>query len=172
MPIPCPTECLTRWRCVNTPVGSILLTHHQHGRIETTFDLSETRKPDGIHDPSLLPKVAQWLATCTEQHAGPAPTRVPDGPPFHRACWKACRQIKLGHTKTYAELAAMAGRPGAARAAGTAMRTNPQSLLTPCHRVVSRSGLGGFSGATSSHSPWLQLKSRLLTLEQASTHTL
>ena len=48
------------------------------------------------------------------------------------------------------------------------MRHNPQSLLTPCHRVVSSAGLGGFAGSTDRHSDWLQLKSQLLKLEQAS----
>ena len=55
--------------------------------------------------------------------------------------------VPWGDTVTYGELAAMAGYPGAARAAGTACRMNPFSLVVPAHRVVAAGGrLGGFAG--------------------------
>jgi O-6-methylguanine DNA methyltransferase len=45
---------------------------------------------------------------------------------------------------TYGELAVLAGRPGAARAAGSVCATNRYAVVVPCHRVVSSNGLGGF----------------------------
>ena len=67
--------------------------------------------------------------------------------PFAQAAWKACRAIPYGQTVSYKELAARAGRPGAARAAGTAMRRNPCPIIIPCHRVCASDGsLGGYSG--------------------------
>lgn len=55
-------------------------------------------------------------------------------------------EVPAGETVTYGELAEMAGRPGAARAVGTAMRKNPVQLLIPCHRVVAANGIGGYGG--------------------------
>ncbi|MBT7352431.1 MAG: MGMT family protein, partial [Phycisphaerae bacterium] len=80
--------------------------------------------------------------------------------------WAACRNIPLGETRTYAELASMAGTPKAARAAGSAMRNNPMSLITPCHRVVAASDLGGYAGDRDPESVNLSLKSKILRIEQ------
>lgn len=55
------------------------------------------------------------------------------------------RQVKPGYPVTYAELAALAGRPAAVRAAATACARNQVALFIPCHRVVrSGGGLGGY----------------------------
>jgi O-6-methylguanine DNA methyltransferase len=81
-------------------------------------------------------------------------------PLFHRAAWEACRSIPLGETRSYAWLAANAGRPGAYRAAGQAMARNRLSLVVPCHRVIgSDGGLHGYGGGG------LAVKARLLRLE-------
>jgi methylated-DNA-[protein]-cysteine S-methyltransferase len=57
------------------------------------------------------------------------------------------REVPWGETVTYGELALMAGAPGAARAVGTTMATNPVPLVVPCHRVVASGGrIGGYGG--------------------------
>lgn len=82
---------------------------------------------------------------------------------FQRAALDALARVPLGTMRTYGELAAEAGRPGAARAIGRAMATNPFPLVYPCHRVVGASGkLTGFSGEGG-----IKLKERLLRLEGA-----
>lgn len=63
--------------------------------------------------------------------------------PFSQAVLAACRAIPRGEVRTYAELAAEAGRPGTARAVGSVMRRNPVPLLIPCHRVVRGDGVIG-----------------------------
>ncbi|MBN2470218.1 MAG: methylated-DNA--[protein]-cysteine S-methyltransferase [Anaerolineae bacterium] len=66
--------------------------------------------------------------------------------PFRESVLRACASIPFGQTVTYGELAARAGHPGAARAAGGAMAHNPIGLVIPCHRVVGCDrGLHGFS---------------------------
>src|SRR3990170_2399220 len=73
--------------------------------------------------------------------------RIVGGTPFQRAVWQAMLSIPRGATISYAELARRVGRPGAARAVGQAVGSNPVPLLIPCHRVVaSDGGLGGFGG--------------------------
>jgi AraC family transcriptional regulator of adaptative response/methylated-DNA-[protein]-cysteine methyltransferase len=64
---------------------------------------------------------------------------------FQRRVWEALRRIPTGETRTYAELAAEIGRPGAQRAVGRACATNPIALVVPCHRALrSDGGLGGY----------------------------
>ena len=107
----------------------------------------------------------------------PDPKRIgawlPKEPPFLAACWRAAIQIPRGETRTYAWLAAAAGRPTAHRAAAHAMARNPLALLVPCHRVVGTNDMGGFCGfkpSTSRNqtSHWaLTLKNRLLQIESS-----
>jgi methylated-DNA-[protein]-cysteine S-methyltransferase len=66
---------------------------------------------------------------------------------FVRRTLAACREIPCGRVITYGGLAAALGTPGAARAVGNAMGSNPFALIIPCHRVIrSGGGLGGFGG--------------------------
>lgn len=65
---------------------------------------------------------------------------------FKDRIYTLARQIPKGKVATYGQLAALAGNPGAARAVGGAMRTNPDIPATPCHRVVASNGaLTGYS---------------------------
>lgn len=77
---------------------------------------------------------------------------------FQKRVFAVAREIPRGRTMTYGDVALLSGKPGAARAVGRAMASNPFAILVPCHRVVSRSGLGGFSWG-------LELKKKLLALE-------
>ena len=79
--------------------------------------------------------------------------------PFQRAVADALRGVPRGEVVTYGELAALAGFPGAARAAGSFCARNRFALLVPCHRVVGAGGIGGY-GTTGTH-----VKRRLLALE-------
>jgi methylated-DNA-[protein]-cysteine S-methyltransferase len=83
--------------------------------------------------------------------------------PFHRASLVTLRdEVPWGETVTYGELACMAGRPGAARAVGSAVASNPVPIVVPCHRVLAAKGLGGYGGSAPSR---LAVKRRLLELE-------
>jgi methylated-DNA-[protein]-cysteine S-methyltransferase len=79
--------------------------------------------------------------------------------PFHRACVEALRAVPRGEVVTYGELAALAGRPGAARAAGTFCARNAVPIFVPCHRVVAADGIGSYG------SSGVDYKRRLLALE-------
>ena len=78
---------------------------------------------------------------------------------FQRRCGAALRAVPRGEVVTYGELAALAGAPGAARAAGSFCARNRLGLFVPCHRVVAAGGLGSYG----SHG--LAYKRRLLELE-------
>jgi O-6-methylguanine DNA methyltransferase len=82
------------------------------------------------------------------------------GTPFQRSVWGRVLQIPYGARATYGEVARGLGRPRAARAVGAANGANPVPILVPCHRLVGASGdLTGYGGG-------LELKDRLLRLEQ------
>jgi methylated-DNA-[protein]-cysteine S-methyltransferase len=79
--------------------------------------------------------------------------------PFQAELAGALRRVPWGDIVSYGELAALAGRPRAARAAGTFCAHNRFSLVLPCHRVVGAEGIGGYGSAG------VALKRRLLSLE-------
>lgn len=62
------------------------------------------------------------------------------GGAFMQECWAALRQVRGGTVVSYAQLAGLAGRPSASRAAGTACATNLIAPFVPCHRVVRAGG--------------------------------
>ena len=74
------------------------------------------------------------------------------------AIYRSVRQVGYGKTATYGEIAARVGT--SARAVGQAMARNPTPLVVPCHRIVAKNGLGGFT-------PPLQIKRDLLAMERS-----
>jgi len=79
--------------------------------------------------------------------------------PFQRALVDALRAVPRGEVVSYGELAALAGRPRAARAAGALCAANRFAFVVPCHRVVAADGIGGYG------SVGVEVKRRLLALE-------
>jgi methylated-DNA-[protein]-cysteine S-methyltransferase len=79
---------------------------------------------------------------------------------FYGDCARALRAVPRGEVVTYGELAALAGRPGAARAAGTFCARNRLAPFVPCHRVVAAGGIGSYG------SLGVDYKRRLLAFEQ------
>jgi methylated-DNA-[protein]-cysteine S-methyltransferase len=78
---------------------------------------------------------------------------------FRREVLSVTARIPYGQTTSYGQVAARAGSPLAARAAGTALATNPLPILLPCHRVLRSTGvIGPYRGGT-------EAKRRLLSLE-------
>jgi methylated-DNA-[protein]-cysteine S-methyltransferase len=70
----------------------------------------------------------------------------PEGTDFRRRLWRAMTDIPYGETRTYGDLARVAG--GSPRAVGGACGANPLPILIPCHRVLAAGGrFGGYSGA-------------------------
>jgi AraC family transcriptional regulator of adaptative response/methylated-DNA-[protein]-cysteine methyltransferase len=59
---------------------------------------------------------------------------------FRRRVWEALRRIPAGETRSYGEIAAAVGAPGAARAVGSACAANPVAVVVPCHRVIGSDG--------------------------------
>jgi len=67
------------------------------------------------------------------------------GAVFTRRVWGALRRIPYGETRSYGEVAKAVGSGKSCRAVGNACAANPFPILVPCHRVVGKDGIGGFS---------------------------
>jgi methylated-DNA-[protein]-cysteine S-methyltransferase len=83
-----------------------------------------------------------------------------NGTDFQLKVWKALQNLPYGETRSYGELAALAGNPRASRAIGMANNRNPIPVIIPCHRIIGSDGnLTGYAGG-------LELKQKLLELEK------
>ena len=106
------------------------------------------------------------LAEAFEQYFCGAETDLrfpldPVGSEFQIAVWRALLEISYGQTRTYAQIAAAAGQPQGARAAGLACNQNPITILIPCHRVIGADGkLVGYNGGVTRKKFLLGLESR------------
>lgn len=65
--------------------------------------------------------------------------------PVYREILESIRIIPYGNTSTYGEVAKKLGRLKSSRVVGNAMRSNPCPIVVPCHRIIGKNGLGGYS---------------------------
>ena len=115
-------------------------------------------QPLELDPDELAARVAAFLAGADEGFDD-VPLDLGDRTPFQHAIASALRAVPRGEVVSYAELAALAGHPGAQRAVGTFCAQNSFAFLLPCHRVVGSAGIGGFGSAG------IAVKRRLLALE-------
>jgi AraC family transcriptional regulator of adaptative response/methylated-DNA-[protein]-cysteine methyltransferase len=97
---------------------------------------AEIRSGSGEH--------SKWVRAIVQHLAGTNPQlELPTdviATAFQRRVWEALREIPLGATRTYSEVARSIGQPTAVRAVARACATNPTSIVVPCHRVVRADG--------------------------------
>ncbi len=159
------------YRRVDSPIGSLLLVATERGLVRVAFasqdhdrvldQLATAISPRVLEAPRRLDPAAREL---DEYFAGTRrdfdlPLDLTTTGEFRRAVQLLLPTIGYGRTVSYSELAALAGRPAAVRAVGTACATNPLPVVVPCHRVLRGDGsLGGYLGG-------LEAKRTLLDLE-------
>jgi AraC family transcriptional regulator, regulatory protein of adaptative response / methylated-DNA-[protein]-cysteine methyltransferase len=142
-----------RWAVVPTSLGPMLVAATGKGVCRLSFgeDGSAIRQrfpnaeliEGGAEFEALLAQVVAAVETPGDFAHIPIDVK---GTAFQEAIWHELRRIPLGETRTYAQLAAAAGNPGAVRAAGSANGANHVSVLIPCHRVIRTDGsLGGYA---------------------------
>ena len=157
-----------RYAMLDTPLGRMLVAATSKGICRLTFDEDvaalNRRFPNADIRPAdtamgaLISGVMEAIETPTAVHDLPIDVA---GTAFQEAVWKELRKIPPGETRSYADIAAAIGEPGAVRAVGTANGSNPIAILVPCHRVIRSDGtLGGYAGG-------LDRKRQLLAAEGA-----
>ena len=145
-----------RWAVALTSLGPMLVAATERGVCRLSFDEGEAELQSRFPNATLLPAddaMADLVGRAVA--AVETPGRMPSlpldvaGTAFQQAVWAALMAIPPGETRSYAQIAAAVGRPGAVRAAGSANAANSVAVLIPCHRVVRTDGsLGGYAWGT------------------------
>lgn len=142
-----------RWRVAQSSLGPMLIAATEKGFCRISFDEGEAelrrrfpRADIRAGDGGFADLAARVVALVDQDgRADDLPVDV-QGTAFQQAVWEALRAIPPGETRSYAQIAVAAGRPGAVRAAGSACGGNQLAVLIPCHRVVRSDGeLGGYA---------------------------
>jgi methylated-DNA-[protein]-cysteine S-methyltransferase len=135
------------------------------GRV-VEHDLPAPTRVPSRNPAETVPEASRWIVERVTAYLAGERVMFADVPldldwctPFQRAAAEALRAVPWGEVVTYGELAALAGRPGAQRAAGAFCAGNRLALFLPCHRVVAAGGIGGYGTSG------VELKRRLLRLE-------
>lgn len=156
-----------RWAVVDTSLGRMLVAATDKGVCRLSFN--EGREALAARFPRAeLVEGGAGFAVLLQQVVGAVEAPGTDhtipldvqGTAFQQAVWRELRRIPAGETRSYAEIAAAVGKPGAVRAAGSANGANNVAVLIPCHRVIRTDGtLGGYAYG-------LEIKQRLLDKER------
>ncbi|HBS92542.1 MAG TPA: methylated-DNA--[protein]-cysteine methyltransferase [Firmicutes bacterium] len=141
---------------VMTPLGPLFLRATEKGLSEAYFGEGEERESSPLLEEAAR-QVSQWFSGERREFDLALDLR---GTEFQRSVWKQLQAIPRGQQRSYGQIANTIGKPGAARAVGSACGANPIILIIPCHRVLAADGsLGGFSAG-------LDLKRRLLAADK------
>lgn len=145
-----------------SPVGVLAVEAVDDGLVGVSFgERGPSRPGPSARARAHLEQAEQALRDYFAGRPPRLPPLVLGGSPFQRAVWEALQAIPWGEVRSYGEVAARVGCPGAARAVGGANHQNPIAILIPCHRVVQAGGrLGGYGGG-------LEVKRWLLSHEAA-----
>ncbi len=150
-------------RLLRTPVGILRVTANERGVTAIERISRASAVPRAKVSARATRHVDMAVRQLREYFAG---TRrnftVPlhlEGTEFQQQAWAAMRNIRYGHTMSYAQQAKAIGKPKAMRAVGSANGANPIPIIVPCHRVIASDGsLGGYALG-------VKMKRALLALE-------
>ncbi|AKH41996.1 Bifunctional transcriptional activator/DNA repair enzyme Ada [Croceibacterium atlanticum] len=143
-----------RWAVVETTLGPMLVAATDKGVCRLSFNEGEEHLRARFPQAELVPGGAEFAGLLDKvvaavEQPGSGGADVPldvQGTAFQEKVWQELRRIPPGETRSYAEIAAAVGNPGAVRAAGSANGANNVAVLIPCHRVVRSDGtLGGYA---------------------------
>ena len=151
-----------------SPVGPLFLAASIKGLVRLEFEARTQRLHPTIELSESKTVLAPYLRELNEYFAGerrefsiPLDLRGTD---FQLSCWRALLEIPYGETRSYRDIAQAIDHPHAYRAVGMSNNRNPVAIIVPCHRVIASSGsLCGYGGG-------LDIKGKLLDLEQARVH--
>ena len=160
----------------DTPLGTIVVGATREGLVrlglpsedeaEVLQELAERVSPRVLHASrgSLTQtrrELDEYFGHTRQEFDVPLDWRLSSG--FRREVLRATAAIPYGHTATYRDVATSAGSPGATRAAGSALATNPLPIVVPCHRVLpTGGGLGGYRGGPEAKAVLLGLEGILV----------
>ncbi len=142
-----------RWAVVPTSLGTMLVAATDKGVCRLSFEETAANLAVRFPNAELIEGGGEFAALLEQVIAAveqPGDARhIPldvQGTAFQQAVWRELQRIPPGETRSYAQIAAAVGKPGAVRAAGSANGANNVAVLIPCHRVIRSDGaLGGYA---------------------------
>jgi AraC family transcriptional regulator of adaptative response/methylated-DNA-[protein]-cysteine methyltransferase len=160
-----------RYTSVNSPLGFLTIAATERGLCSVRLGETEAELEAGLRNEFRYAtlrraddELRQWLQALVDYLSGDR--SVPELPSdvkataFQLRVWEALREIPLGTTVSYSDIASVIGQPTAVRAVARACATNPIALVVPCHRVLPKAGgVGGYRWGVTR-------KQKLLALEQ------
>jgi len=151
---------------INSPVGRLGIITKDDAVYGVEFlTSSELLTPKDVFTKKVVAQLDAYFNDSAFQFDLPL---VTEGRPFQQSVWCALRKIPIGETRTYSDMSeTLKSGP---RAVGNACRHNPIPIIIPCHRIVAKLGLGGFSGQTSGEK--MDIKTWLLRHEGSLNHAL
>ena len=126
---------------IPSPVGQLTIDEDNAAIVAIRW----AEEPAGNGSPLLAEAARQLEAYFASRLSHFDLPLAPAGSPFEARVWAAMQQIPYGETRSYGDLASAIG--SAPRPVGRACGHNPIPIVIPCHRVLARGGLGGYSGA-------------------------
>lgn len=142
-----------RFVMADSPLGPLLIAATAKGICRLSFAEDEAGLRRRFPKADVRPDdgtIAPWVEQALAEIERPSDHQLPldvRGTAFQEKVWAELRKVPLGQTRSYAQIAAAVGVPGAVRAVGTANGANPVAVLVPCHRVIRSDGsLGGYGG--------------------------
>lgn len=111
------------------------------------IDYATTSTPSTSSQNKIIQVICDELAAYFKNpsHSFTIPLHL-HGTPFQQRVWEALRRIPSGTTLTYGDLAKQLHT--SPRAIGNACRANPIPIIIPCHRILAKNHLGGYTGKT------------------------
>lgn len=161
------------YRALDSPVGPLLIAATDRGLVRLAFasegfdavlaDLAARIGPRILRAPDRLDEAARQVEGYFQgTRTGfdlPLDHRLSSG--FRASVQALLPGIGYGQTRTYKQMAELAGNPRAVRAVGSACATNPIPIVVPCHRVLrSDGGLGGYRGGLAAKRTLLAMEAR------------
>lgn len=143
----------------NSPIGKLMLVENRNTQISGIYLKKETSENlENLKTP-LLKELEKQLNEYFEGRRKtfeiPFKQRLT---PFQKEVYDVLKDVNYGYTVTYGDIAYLLNKDKGARAVGNALGRNNILILVPCHRVLGKNSLGGFTGGIS-------IKRKLLEIE-------
>jgi methylated-DNA-[protein]-cysteine S-methyltransferase len=162
------TASVIQYSEIDSPLGCILLAGAE-GIVRGLYFHDQKYLPQERghwqRNDAAFPAIRQQLASyfAGEGTAFDGAVSPFGGTEFQRLVWASLKQIPLGQTCSYSQLATRMGCPAAVRAVAAAVGRNPVSLIVPCHRVIGAGGsLTGYAGGLERKRWLLEHEARIL----------
>jgi len=159
----------------DSPFGHMIIASTERGICYMAFEEDELVAVDSLRTkfPNAVfrqqPDAHQQNALLFFQHDWTKLSKIKlhlRGTDFQLKVWETLLKVPVGRLTTYGSIAQKINSPGASRAVGTAIGSNPVAFLIPCHRVIQSSGtFGGYMWGNTR-------KTAIIGWESASQHIL